>query len=157
MSRWRETKQGRVKSKKEKPKKIPSYKISPIINRIKAFIIDSFMIFMPLVYFSFYVIAGNREEFSQNLLVGWLWILIPHFIITLSFWYLKGQTPGYKAHNMVLVDNDLKRPSLSKLIIRYFSFALSLIMFAGLLLAFIRKDKKTLHDLLSLTMPIDEK
>lgn len=154
MSRWRDVKHGKTKEEKLKPQKTPVYTISPVVNRIKAFITDTFMILMPLMYFTFYVIMGSREEFATHMLAGWFYIFVPHFFIVIAFWYFKGQTPGYKAYGIKLVNTKIEKPSLFQLIVRYFAFALSVIMVAGLFLAIARKDKKTLHDMISRTMPI---
>ena len=151
MSRWRDVKHNKIV---EKEQKMPSFTISPPVNRVKAFITDTFMILMPLLYIVFYLIMGSREEFAENMLLGWAYTFIPHFLIIMSFWFFKSQTPGYKAYDIKLVDINLKKPSLSRLIIRYFAFALSTVLVAGLFFAIARKDKKTLHDLISGTMPI---
>ncbi|WP_458700514.1 RDD family protein [Sulfurospirillum sp. 1307] len=155
MGRWRDVKHGKVE-KKSASKTMPSFIISPITTRIKAFITDTFMILMPLMYFVFYVIMGSREEFAAHMLQGWIYIFVPHFFIIIAFWYFKGQTPGYKAYNIKLVDTKLKKPSLFKLIVRYIVFAASFVLIAGLLFALIRRDKKNLHDLISQTIPIEE-
>ena len=153
MSRWRDIKKGKTTHKEVKPKPL-SFTIAPPINRIKAFVTDTFMLLMPILYVVFYLIMGSREEFAKNMLTGWIYIFVPHFFITIGFWYFKGQTPGYKAYSIKLVDDNLQRPSLYRLIIRYFSFALSAILIVGLFLAIARRDKKTLHDIISRTMLI---
>ncbi len=153
MSRWRDIKQGKTSLKKEKKKSL-KFTISPPINRVKAFITDTFMLLMPLMYIVFYLIMGSREEFAQNMLMGWIYIFVPHFFLITGFWYFKGQTPGYKAYDIKLVNTQLKSPTVFQLIIRYFAFVLSTVLVAGLFLAIARKDKKTLHDLISGTMLI---
>jgi uncharacterized RDD family membrane protein YckC len=157
--RWRDTKKGRITAKKEKvvKQKLSEFTISPPINRIKAFITDTFMLMMPILYIVFYLVMGSREEFEQNMLMGWIYTVIPHFLIIISFYYFKGQTPGYKSYDIKLVDNNLKKPSLSKLTVIYIVFTLSIFLFAGLIFCFLRKDKKNLHDLISGTMPIQIK
>jgi len=151
MSRWRDVKHNKIVAKEEK---IPSFAISPVVNRIKAFITDTFMLLMPLLYIVFYMVMGSREEFAENMLLGWIYTFVPHFLIIISFWFFKSQTPGYKAYDIKLVSKNLKKPSLFQLIVRYFAFALSTVLIAGLFFAIFRKDKKTLHDLISGTMPI---
>jgi len=151
MSRWRDVKHNKIVTKEEK---LPSFTISSPLIRVKAFVTDTFMILMPLLYIVFYLVMGSREEFAENMLAGWAYTFTPHFFIIISFWFFKSQTPGYKAYDIKLVDNNLKKPSLSRLIIRYFAFALSIPLVAGLFFALLRKDKKSLHDLASGTMPI---
>lgn len=152
--RWRDVRHGKITPKVEKEKPLPPFTISPILDRFKAFIIDTFMIMMPIVYGVFYMVMGSREVFSEHMLQGWLYIFVPHFIVILIFYIFKSQTPGYRAYNIKLVDVNLKKPTISKLIIRYVTFALSVFLVSGIILAFIRKDRKNLHDILSGTMPI---
>ncbi|WP_024954442.1 RDD family protein [Sulfurospirillum arcachonense] len=151
--RWRDVKHGKITQKNITPT-ILDFTISPISNRIKAFITDTFMLLMPLMYMTFYLIMGSREVFAERMLEGWAFIFIPHFFIIMAFYLIKSQTPGYKAYDMKLVDKNLKKPTILQFTIRYFTFFLSTIFIAGLVLAITRKDKKTLHDLISGTMPI---
>lgn len=151
--RWRDVRHGKITQKKVKVKPL-IFTLAPIYNRFKAFITDTFMILMPLMYFVFYVIMGSREEFSAQMLLGWAYIFVPHFFIIIGLWYFKGQTPGYKSQNIKIVDTNLQKPALFQLIIRYVVFFISSIVVTGVILCFIRKDKKNLHDLLSGTMPI---
>jgi len=153
MVRWRDVKHGKI-VEKEAETKIPSFAISPPVNRVKAFITDTFMLLMPLLYIVFYLVMGSREEFAEHMIVGWIYIFVPHFFLIVGFWFFKSQTPGYKAYDIKLVDTNLQRPSLFQLVVRYFAFALSTILIAGLFLAIARRDKKTLHDLISGTMLI---
>lgn len=153
MSRWRDVRRGKIR-KKELKLETSEFVVAPLVNRVKSFITDTFLLLMPLIYISFYLIMGSREEFAEHLLLGWASILVPHLLIIVGFWFFKSQTPGYKAYNIKLVDNNLQRPSVFQLIVRYFAFILSTFMFAGLILAIIRKDKRTLHDIISGTMLI---
>ena len=151
MSRWRDVKHNKIQKKEMKP---ISFTIAPPVNRIKAFITDTFMLLMPLLYIVFYLVMGSREEFAKHMLAGWIYTFVPHFCIIISFWFFKGQTPGYKAYDIKLVDKNLQKPNFFRLIVRYFAFILSSVLVAGLFLAIARKDKKTLHDLISGTMLI---
>jgi uncharacterized RDD family membrane protein YckC len=152
--RWRDVKHGKIVPKKGKEKSLPPFTISPILDRFKAFIIDTFMIMMPIMYCVFYIIMGSREVFSEHMVQGWLYIFVPHCMVILTFYKLKSQTPGYKAYNIKLVDTNLQKPTILQLFIRYITFALSVFLVTGIILGFIRKDRKNLHDILSGTMPI---
>ncbi len=149
--RWRDTKKGKIRPKKETKIILPL--IAPIVNRVKAFLIDTFMIFMPLSYIVFYVIMGSREEFKFHMLTGWIYILIPHFIIITLFLWLKGQTPGYKAYNIKLVGLKHTKVTLLQIILRYIIFTLSLAFIPILFMPFFSKGKLALHDILSRTFP----
>lgn len=107
--RWRDVKQGKVEPKEEKVKLAPSNipPIASIPDRMKAFITDSFMLLMPLMYFVFYIIMGSREEFAENMAAGWAYIFIPHFIIVMHFF-----------GNSKAKHQDIKTTTLSFLIMK---------------------------------------
>jgi uncharacterized RDD family membrane protein YckC len=120
--------------------------------KAKAFITDTFLLMMPLVYIVFYLILGGREEFRNNMLVGWIMIFIPLFIIQAIFLSTSGQTPGYKAYQIKLVDEGSgEKPSFLVALFRNILALLSFFTIFGWLMMFVRKDRKTLHDLLSNT------
>jgi len=148
--RWRDTKKGKFKQKETK-KYNPN--ISPVINRIKAFLTDSFMIFMPITYVIFYLVMGSREGFREHMLMGWVYIMIPHFLVTTAFLFFMGQTPGYKAYNIKLTDDKGGKPSLFSLTARYIIFTISIIIPPFFLIMFFTKEKLGVHDILSGTIP----
>ncbi|MCB4751179.1 MAG: RDD family protein [Sulfurovum sp.] len=124
-------------------------------EKLKAFLTDSFMLFMPIVYIVFYLVMGGREEFGAHKAVGWLYILIPLVIIQTIFMYKSGQTPGYRAYDIEVIDeNTRKYPSFFIALFRNLTAILSIAMLFGWVLMFFRKDKKNLHDLLSNTAVI---
>jgi uncharacterized RDD family membrane protein YckC len=72
--------------------------------------------------------------------------------------YFTGQTPGYRAYNITLVDEKTKKkPSLFIIIFRNISAILSFFTLFGWIIMFFRKDSKTLHDLLSNTALVNKK
>ncbi|MCK5293011.1 MAG: RDD family protein [Arcobacteraceae bacterium] len=155
MSRWRDIKKGKIEQNPKKDKKIqkePSFCDSTLTNRMKAFITDSFMVMMPLMYLVSYIVIGSLEEFSQNKLMGWLYILIPHFAITVSFWYFKAQTPGLKAYELSIVNSTTGgKPSVFALINRYIFTTISMMLILPLFVPYLNKEKKTLQDIVSST------
>ncbi len=153
--RWRDTKKGRLKPKTT-VKELP-LKVSPIVDRIKAFLTDSFMIFMPIIYIVFYVIMGSREEFRAHMLQGWVYIFIPHFVITSIFLYIKNQTPGYKAYDLKLVNFRYKKPTILQITIRYIVFNITIFIFVLLFVPFFLKSRLGLHDILSRTFATPSK
>ena len=150
--RWRDAKKGKFKHKIETKQEVLN--ISPITDRIKAFLTDSFMIFMPIIYIVFYVVMGSREEFRANMLIGWIYILVPHFIITTLFLYIKNQTPGYKAYNIKLSTFRHKKPGFLQIAIRYIVFTATMAVFPLLFVPFFTKKKLGLHDYISATLPL---
>lgn len=153
--RWRDVKKGKIDLKKVT--KETSLQCSPILYRIKAFLTDSFMISMPIIYLVFYMIMGSREEFRAHMLLGWIYILIPHFFITAGFLYFKNQTPGYKAYDLKLVTFKMRRPTFFQIAIRYIIFTLTLAVFPLLFITFFTKNRCGLPDIISQTMPISSK
>lgn len=151
--RFRNIKQSK---KKNNTPKINYYASSRL--KIKAFLTDAFMLLMPLMYLVFYVIMEGREDFAAHKLTGWLYILFPLILVQTIFMYFSGQTPGYRAYNITLIDENTKeKPSLFIIIFRNLAAILSLFTVLGWLLMFFRKDSKTLHDLLSATAVINKK
>ncbi len=130
---------------------------APVFLRVKAFIIDIFLLAMPLLYFTTYVNLGTKEEFQNNQpAITAVWII--YGIITSIFFHLKAQTPGYKAFEIYLIDlTDGKKVSFTKAFIRYLIFIVAATTIIGILLCFFRKDKLNLHDILTKTAPIIER
>ena len=151
--KWRDIK----KSKKNKKiKNINNIPYASIPSKIKAFLTDMFMIMMPLAYIVTYVIMNGKND-MQNSLIGRNSLWIAYGLIMVLFWSIKGQSPGYKAYNLYLVDTKtMKKPSFLKSILRYLLFVISATIIIGECMAFFRKDKKTLHDLLSGTFVIEK-
>lgn len=156
MARWRDIKQGRVTkpSKKHEPLFTPA----PIPDRLKAFLTDTFMITMPIIYIVIYLVMGSREGFREHMGQGWLYIIIPHMIIVVGLWWLKGETPGMRAYDIKIVTlhNPKKRINIIQAILRYILMPISILSIVGILLPFFRKDKQTLHDILSWSMLIHD-
>jgi uncharacterized RDD family membrane protein YckC len=126
--------------------------------KIKAFVTDSFILLMPIMYIVFYFIMDGREDFAQHKIAGWLYILVPLIIIQSIFFYLSGQTPGYKAYGIRLIDATTKnKPSFGIIIFRNLAALLSFFSIFGWMIMFFRKDYKNLHDLLANTTTVYEK
>ncbi len=156
MARWRQIKQGKAPLPQE-PKE--EHKPAPIADRLKAFLTDTFMITMPIMYIVIYLVMGSREEFRDHMAQGWFYILIPHYLIVTLLWTIKGQTPGMKAYDIAIVRwfDETKHPNFLQSSIRYFAMPISILSIIGVLIAFFRSDRQTLHDLVSLTKLIHAK
>jgi len=154
--RFRNVKQGKEKeivTEVSAPKNNYPYASSGM--KIKAFLTDAFMLVMPIMYVVFYLVMGGREGFSEHKMTGWIYILLPLVIIQSIFMYKTGQTPGYRAYNLTLIDESTgKKPSLFIILFRNLAAILSLFTFFGWIMMFFRKDNKTLHDLLSATATV---
>jgi len=123
---------------------------------MKAFITDTFMLLMPIMYIVAYLMMGSLQEFSEHKLEGWTAILIPNFIIVFLFFWRSGQTPGCRAYDIRLVDSKTgEKAHPLAIALRYYFELISIITIIGLMMAFFRKDRKCFHDLLSGTVLID--
>ena len=157
--RFRNIKQEKIKASSPKKKPVPQRNnYAPASLKIKAFITDAFMLLMPIMYVVFYLVMDGREGFAEHRLAGWLYILVPLVIVQTIFMYKTGQTPGYRAYNITLIDeNTKKKPSLFVVLFRNLAAILSFFTILGWALMFFRKDNKTLHDLLSATAVVTKK
>jgi uncharacterized RDD family membrane protein YckC len=157
--RFRDIKQGKVKEQPAKSEPTPRQdNYASVGLKIKAFITDAFMLLMPIMYVVFYFVMDGREGFAEDRLAGWLYILIPLIIVQTLFFYKTGQTPGYRAYNITLIDEkSKKKPSLFVILFRNLAAILSFFTIIGWMLMFIRKDNKNLHDLLSATAVVNKK
>lgn len=158
--RFRDIKQKRSLANDKKIEKdsklIQRLPYASIGNKTKAFITDTFMLLMPLMYIVVYFVMDGLKDFEHHRLDGWLVILIPNFIIVFLFFWKSGQTPGCKAYNIKLVDNKRgEKAHPLAIALRYYFELFSMITIVGLLMAFFRSDRRALHDLLSGTTLID--
>lgn len=127
---------------------------APLPSRIKGFVVDMFMIMMPLAYLTTYVFMDGKDEFQGSDEARWAISLIYGTIIVL-FWITKGQTPGQKAYDIKLIDQKTRKNiSLLKAIARYILFLVSAMTILLSFVPFFRKDKKTLQDVFTGTIVI---
>ncbi len=153
--RFRNVKQGKIEKETAKKTSNIENNYASVGEKIKAFLTDSFMLVMPIMYIVFYLVMGGREGFAEHKALGWVYILIPLVIVQTIFMFKTGQTPGYRAYNLTLIDEKSKqKPSLFIIFFRNASAVLSLFTIFGWILMFFRKDNKNLHDLLSGTAVI---
>jgi len=155
--RFRDIKQGKTTQKqKVVSNKLKHFYASSFL-KLKAFLTDSFMLLMPIMYIVFYIIMGGREGFADHKAQGWLYILIPLVIVQTIFMFKSGQTPGYRAYNLEVIDDTTgKRPSFGAIIFRNLSAVLTMATFSWFVM-FLRKDYKNLHDFLSNTSIVIKK
>jgi uncharacterized RDD family membrane protein YckC len=131
-------------------------KNASVLTQIKAVITDLFMLVMPLMYISIYLILGGREGFAQNMALGWIYILLPYLVISIIFLLKTGQTPGLKAYEIKMVNSkDNKNMTISQVIVRQSLSLLITMSIIGLFLPFFRKDNKTIQDIIASTTIID--
>jgi len=151
--RFRDVKQGKIPQ--ETKDTSSKYTYASASQKIKAFLTDSFMLMMPILYIVIYLIMGGREGFAEDKALGWLYIFIPLIIVQTLFMIKTAQTPGYRAYNLKIIDDITgKKPTPFILLFRNLCAILSFFSLFGWVMMFFRKDAKTLHDLLSRTAVI---
>lgn len=123
-------------------------KIASRIERAKAFLIDIFLLYVPVLYVCYFVL-GSKEAFLGNQAV--IFACSAFFgIVQALFLSTKAQSPGLKAYDLYLIDIKKGRKlSFLRVILRYIAFLISASLLFGLLMSFLRKDGLALHDLLS--------
>lgn len=129
-------------------------KISSVFSRFKAFVIDMFIILMPILYIVTYLIMDGKDDFKGSQFAIFVCNALFGVICALFFTF-KAQTPGYKAQQIYLINLQTgKRLSFIHAILRYICFVLSGFSIVGLLLCFFRKDRLNLHDILTKSAPV---
>lgn len=123
-------------------------KIASRIERAKAFLIDIFLLYVPVLYVCYFVL-GSKEAFLGNQAV--IFACSAFFgVVQALFLSTKAQSPGLKAYDLYLIDIKKGRKlSFLRVILRYIVFLISASLLFGLLMSFLRKDGLALHDLLS--------
>jgi len=158
MARWRDIKKGKTTQdtqliQKKQEEIVPNQSASPLF-RLKAFITDMFMIMMPIMYITTYIILDGKDSFQGNEFAHWITMAI-YGLIVIIFWVKKGQTPGFKAYDLILIsDKDKKTLGFVSATFRYLMFIISAISIIGFIIPFFRKDKKTFQDLVMNTSVI---
>jgi len=152
--RFRDTKQNRVTKTNyvEKPR-IP-FATSGI--KAKAFLTDVFMVLMPLLYVSIYLIHDGLEDVASHRLEAWAYAMIP-FLLILTLFMLKdaGRTPGARSQGLKVIEfHTLNKPSFFSIVFRNFALLFSLFIPIFWFIPLFRKDKRMLHDFLSATCVI---
>lgn len=160
--RIRDIKKGAASLSPESNKNSNSLKHARLNLRLKAFITDTFMLGMPIMYFIIYFVFGGLKQISQDRLMGWIYILIP-LILILTIFMLRskeGQTPGMKAYSLGLraINGDktpsTNKPSTAKILARQALSPLSIVIFSWVPM-FFRKDRRPLHEILSGTTMVE--
>ena len=103
------------------------------------------------MYITTYLVMDGKNSFQSNDMAHWITMGI-YGLITVIFWVKTGQTPGFKAYDIRLVDDNTKKPvSFGIAVARYMMFIISAVTIIGALTPFFRKDKKTFQDILMQT------
>ncbi len=119
------------------------------VTRLKALIVDTFMLYMPLLYIITYFVVGGKEEFQSSQIAPLIAVVL-YGVISSIFIAKSGQTPGKKAYSIKIVNaKDGKNLTFFRAFFRFIMFLFSATTIVGIVLIFYRKDKKTFHDLIT--------
>ena len=140
-------------------KRIPMTEFEPagFMRRFLAVLIDTIMFFLFITVpvtltMGSVLIASNGEVNWLNVTLGYV---LP-FILTIWFWQKYLGTPGKMLLGIQVVDfNTGAKPSITKSVVRYFAYILSILpLFLGFIWIIFDKNKRGFHDYLSGTAVI---
>ena len=122
-------------------------------QRAKAFLTDIFMLFMPIMYAVIYLVMDGREGASEQKLLAWVYVMIPYLLLLTLFMYKdEGRTPGARSQGLKVIEfHTLEKPSLFSIVFRNLMLPFSLFIPIFWFVPLFRKDRRTIHDLLSAT------
>lgn len=130
--------------------------LASLYDKLKAGIIDCFMIMMPIQYFTTYILVGSASLYRQSQIYIFAASFL-YLLIILLFLFFKGQSLGYKYLGLHLRSKNGKKASLFQVIVRMALFVLTFALIFGMLFPLFRKDRQYLHDLISNTIVLKEK
>jgi len=146
-------KQSRQKSNNNKNNQ-DNIKYARNVDKVKAFITDMFMIYIPILYLLTYVVLGGKEDFQSSTYGPLAGVILYGFISAILIAKF-GQTPGNKAYTMKVVDAKTHELiSVPRAFLRFVSFIFSATFVLGLFVGIYRKDNASLHDLIAKTTVI---
>ncbi|MFZ2889857.1 RDD family protein [Sulfuricurvum sp.] len=167
--RWRTLKTKKQSyPQNQKPKTL----FAPFWPRAAGFITDIFMIGLPISLLTMAIFGYDQMHSASGLDVlvhdpkaqtnppnpiASITQIILFLITYVWLWHTSGQTPGKKLSRIRVVDaQTLQNASVLKLTLRFIGYFISLITLVGFFIGLFRKDKRTLHDLISGTAVIRE-
>lgn len=118
--------------------------------RFKAFVIDLFMIYTPILYITTYIILGSKEALWANqgaIFICWLL----YALIDSLFCSIASQTPGMRAQEIALVDIHGNKLGFFRCFLRFFVWLSSLGLVFGFVFPLFRKDRASFQDWLCQT------
>jgi len=153
--RFRKLKKQSRQNNNQKIKDTQKIAYAKVVDKIKAFITDMFMIYAPILYVIAYVVMGGKDEFQSSQLAPLMGVSMYGLIYAILISKF-GQTPGKKAYTMKVVDDKThENISFFRALFRYLAFLFSATILLGLFTGFYRKDKKSLHDIICNTIEIE--
>lgn len=124
-----------------------------LFARLRAFLVDIFMINMPILYITTYLILGSKEAFLASQIAHFICFML-YGVILSAFFAISSQTPGYKYAQIALLNNNGKKVNFMLSLIRFIIFCASLALIFGFVFPFFRKDRACFHDIICKTKVI---
>lgn len=121
--------------------------LATFFDRFKAQVVDTFMIYMPILYFITYVIVGSADAFRDSVWAPLLCVVLYGVIVSI-FMSFGGQTPGKRAYEIIIQRDDNKDITFVFALTRFFLFLVSGFLIFGIFMPLFREDRKSLHDLI---------
>ena len=149
--KWRKLKQSPLDTKKRDSKATTT--LAGFLDRGKAQVIDTFMIYTPILYFLTYVVVGSAQGFRQSPWAPFVAVALYGVIIAAAMTW-KRQTPGKKAYDLYVIREDGEKLSFLFCLLRFVLFLVSGACVIGILMPLWRKDKRALHDIILKTRVI---
>lgn len=140
-------------SKDKNSKKLDSKKLSSNLNlilRLKAFLTDIFLINMPILYITTYVVLDGKDNFLNNQLAIGICVFLYCFILFL-FLNFSAQTPGFRYAQIALASNDDNKLKVSQVILFIILWIIEIAFVLPIIIYFTRKDRRSFHELISNT------
>lgn len=166
--RWRTLKKKQNLSQPLKPKIM----YAPFWPRVLGFVTDIFMIGLPIsllvsAFFGYdqmhtatgldLIMNDPKARINPPDPVASILQMTLFMLTYVLLWHYSGQTPGKKLARIRVVDaKTFQNASYPKLVLRFIGYFLSLLSIIGFFIGLFRRDKRSLHDLLSGTAVIRE-
>ncbi|OIP55502.1 MAG: transporter [Helicobacteraceae bacterium CG2_30_36_10] len=136
---------------------MPSVVYASYADRVKAFVTDMFMIYVPILYLMAYVVMDGKDAFQSSELAPFVAVALYGLIYATLLWKF-GQTPGKKAYTIKVVDYKTHQNiSFLRAVFRFIAFLFSATTLLGLLVPLYTKEKRSLHDFLASTVVVTVK
>lgn len=117
--------------------------------RVAALMVDTFMILFPITFVLIFVFGYTELKVEKPVLAGVAQMAL-YGAVVIRLWVKKGYTPGKKVMRLIVLDTTSgKTMHLAQACWRFCAVFVSIVSVVGLLLPVFRKDKKTLHDIIS--------
>lgn len=122
-------------------------------ERFAAQIIDSFMIYTPILYIATYVFMQGKEAFLDSELAPAVSVAL-YGILSALFVSLWAQTPGNKAQGIAVVSRLGEKIGFFHALVRFALFIACALLLWGIFVPYLWRERTTLHDWLCGTIVI---